>query len=78
MGLRRMLYEEGKQEGKEEGMIIGLYEAIEVGFFIKFGDDGMKLMNKVREIKDLRRLKAVTEAVKTIESINDMRNRIET
>ncbi len=62
MGLRRMLHEEGRTEG--------LHRAVELGLKLKYGEDGLKLMNRVRAIKDPVKLEKI---IKTIESTGSLK-----
>lgn len=51
--------EKGEKEGEKKGIRIGLLNAIEQGLDIRFGADGLKLMPRIRNIRNIDRLKAV-------------------
>ncbi len=75
MGLRQMLYEEGRINGINEGRLKGIDEGIDEGITrglhrgiksllkVKFGEEGLKLMGRIREIKDPAKLDAIMVAI---------------
>ncbi|MCP4347555.1 MAG: hypothetical protein GY795_18785 [Desulfobacterales bacterium] len=54
----------GMKKGKKEGWREGLWETIEMGLSIKFGENGMKLMSAIRSLEDTDRLNIIRETVK--------------
>ncbi len=87
MGLRQMFYEEGriigidegKIEGIDEGITLGLHRAIESLLNTKFGKEGLKLMGRIREIKDPAKLDAIMVAIGTMSNgnLHDFQKRID-
>jgi hypothetical protein len=63
--------EQGIQQGIQQGVMDGLVEGIELGIGLRFGAKGLKLMGAVRQIREVVRLKAVKEAVKTARDLKD-------
>ena len=63
--------EQGIQQGVQQGVMDGLVEGIELGIGLRFGAKGLKLMGAVRQIREVVRLKAVKEAVKTARDLKD-------
>ena len=54
----------GKLEGRLEGKIEGLKEAIEIGLELKYGVEGLKLLERINNISLVEKLEAIKEAVK--------------
>jgi hypothetical protein len=69
MGLHQTIREEGLQQG--------LREAIELGLNLRFGDKGLQLMDRIRQIDDTDRLYMIKNAVLTAETIPEFQNIIE-
>ena len=55
---------EGKAEGRIEGKIEGLKEAIAIGLELKYGVEGLKLLEKIINMTSIEKLEAIKEAVK--------------
>ncbi|MBF0343065.1 MAG: Rpn family recombination-promoting nuclease/putative transposase [Nitrospirae bacterium] len=70
-------FKEGKLEGKLEGLIEGerkgLIKGIEVILEIKFGDEGIALMDSIRNIEGIEKLEKLKELLKKSISIDDLR-----
>ncbi len=64
--------QEGLQEGLQRGIRAGLLEAIELGLSIKFGDEGVALLARIRQIEDVDHLRAITEAIKTAATLEEV------
>ncbi len=73
MGLTQMLMEEGRREGQWEGLI----EGIELALSLKFGDESRNLAEQIAQIKDIQRLKAVKEIIRSASDAEDFRRRLE-
>ena len=73
MGLSQSFREEGRREGQREGLLEGL----ELALSLKFGDEGRNLAERVAQIKDIRKLMAVKDAVRTASDPEDFRRRLE-
>ncbi len=58
------------QEGKQEGIRLGLLEAIEFGLKLKFGEEGPELYPRVTKIDDIERLRSVKNLIETTADIN--------
>lgn len=56
---------------------MGLPEAIELGLSLRFGDQSLKLMPYIQQIKDADRLKSIKNAIKTVEDVSDIKAMIE-
>jgi hypothetical protein len=57
---------------KQIGYTEGVLEAIELGLTIKFGSDGLKHMSVVSRIKDVEKLRAIKDAIKTAANLSDI------
>jgi len=66
------LAEKIHNEGKLEGEIKGLKEAIELGITLKFPGDIDTVMARVNKIDDLDTLKKIEEAIKTARDISEI------
>ena len=66
-------FQKGIQQGIQQGILEGLLEGIELCIGLKFGVQGINLMPAIRQIKDPERLRAIKEAVKIGESIEEIR-----
>ncbi len=74
MTLAERLRNEGFQVGRQEGTIEGLIEGIVTAVSVKFGTetDAKKLIESIKNIKDVDRLKAVHSAVIKAQSMPEM------
>jgi hypothetical protein len=61
-----------KKEGIEEGKMQGLQNAVSLGLEIKFGIDGIALLQKVRKIESIEKLEAIIEAIKITNKIEEI------
>jgi predicted transposase/invertase (TIGR01784 family) len=64
--------QQGMQQGLEQGRREGILAAIEFGLELKFGFEGTLLLPEIYKIKDLDVLRAVQQAVKTAESLDQV------
>ena len=69
-GLNRGL-EQGMERGIEQGIVDGLIEGIELGIGLRFGPDGMRLMDRIRRIRKVEKLKEIKEAVRNTLDLNE-------
>lgn len=67
---------EGQQLGMQQGMQQGLLSGIELALELKFGAEGLQLMSEISNIQDVERLKAIAQAIKTVNSLDELRSRI--
>lgn len=63
---------EGMKEGMKEGKREGLYYAISLGLELKFGIDGIKLMEKVKKIDSIESLETIANAIKIAKNIEEI------
>ncbi|MBF0563841.1 MAG: Yae1 family protein [Nitrospirae bacterium] len=62
----------GLQEGKQEGKLEGILEGIEVALDIKYGSEGLFLMDDIRKIGTIEKLEAFKEEVRKASSVNKL------
>nr|WP_228058874.1 hypothetical protein [Nostoc sp. LEGE 06077] len=62
----------GEARGKERGRREELYSSIELVLEIKFGNTGLELMPNISQISDLQGLKAVQQAIKTVNTVEEL------
>jgi hypothetical protein len=60
----------------QQGMQQGLLSGIELALELKFGAEGLQLMPEISNIQDVERLKAIAQAIKTVNSLDELRSRI--
>lgn len=68
MTIAAKLIEKGKIEGKMEG----LKEAIELGLELKYGVEGLKLLERINRISLVEKLESIKEAVKIAKSMEEI------
>ena len=64
---------EGEREGERKGRIEGLKEAIEIGLELKYGVEGLKLLERIKKIVAIEKLDAIKEAVKISKSMEEIK-----
>lgn len=69
-------YQEILREGQQLGMQQGMVSGIELALELKFGTEGLQLMPEISNIQDVERLKAIAQAIKTVNSLDELRSRI--
>ena len=60
------------EKGKIEGKIEGLKEAIELGLELKYGVEGLKLLERINKISLAEKLETIKEAVKIAKSMEEI------
>ena len=63
---------EGKSEGKAEGLRKGLLTAALIGLSLRFGENGLTILPRVREITDLDHLERFVAALPEARSLEDL------
>ncbi|NEQ26822.1 MAG: Rpn family recombination-promoting nuclease/putative transposase [Microcoleus sp. SIO2G3] len=71
-GLQQGL-QQGRQQGLEQGMREGLLLGIALGLELKFSAEGLELLSELREIEDVELLREISEAIKTVDSLESLR-----
>ncbi|MCL6754671.1 Rpn family recombination-promoting nuclease/putative transposase [Nostoc sp. CCCryo 231-06] len=73
---------EGEARGEARGELRGrkeeLYSGIELALEIKFGNEGLELMPIISQITDLQKLKAIQQAIKTVNTVNELQQILST
>lgn len=64
---------EGEKRGEKRGEERGLLSGIELALEIKFGTPGLELMPIISQIHDLQQLKVIQQAIKTSNTIDELR-----
>ncbi len=72
MTTAQILINEGMEIGIIEGEIRGLLEGIELALDIKFGEEGLARMERIREIRDIKKLETVKERIRKASKIEDV------
>jgi len=67
---------EGREEGRKEGARAELLTAIRALLKDKFGASGTRLMEKVKSVEDLARLRDLLRAVAKADSLQEIRDQI--
>jgi predicted transposase YdaD len=67
------ILQEGTELGIEQGRQQEILEGIELGLELKFGAAGRSLMPEIRQIQDLETLKQIRSSLRTVESIEQLR-----
>ncbi|BAZ17782.1 hypothetical protein NIES4071_96620 [Calothrix sp. NIES-4071] len=66
----------GKAIGEQRGEQRGVISAIELGIELKFGAEGLELMEAVSQIGDLEKLKTIRNAIKNAQNLDELRQLI--
>jgi len=64
--------QQGLQQGLQQGKKEGLYEAISLGLELKYGTNGLALMEKILKIESVGKLEVIKEAVKIAKSMEEV------
>ncbi|MHC5778137.1 Rpn family recombination-promoting nuclease/putative transposase [Nostoc sp.] len=74
--------ERGEARGEARGELRGrkeeLYSGIELALEIKFGDQSLELMPIISQITDLQKLKAIQQAIKAVNTVNELQQVLST
>ncbi|MBV6340549.1 hypothetical protein [Candidatus Magnetobacterium casense] len=62
----------GKQEGLESGRVEGMQDTIELLLRMRFGEEGLSFMPKIRGYGDTSRLRSITEALIKAQDIREV------
>jgi predicted transposase YdaD len=65
----QQILREGEARGRRQEMLSG----IELGLELKFGSEGLQLMPEISQISNLERLKAIQQAIKTVNSVDELK-----
>ncbi|MBG1271937.1 Rpn family recombination-promoting nuclease/putative transposase [Nostoc sp. WHI] len=68
----QQIFREGEQRGRQEEMLLGIELALE----IKFGVEGLQVMPEISQISDLDRLKAIQQVIKSVNTLDELRELI--
>ncbi|QWR77489.1 hypothetical protein [Candidatus Magnetomonas plexicatena] len=74
-GMRKGI-EKGKFEGKLEGKLEGLLEGIQLSLDIKFGSEGVSLMNFLYNINNIEKLEKIKNIIKDAASVEELKNKV--
>jgi hypothetical protein len=73
------LYKKGMQKGLEKGIEKGMQKGITmsldaIAFLleVKFGGDGLRLMNQIRTVKDMEKLEKIMGLLKNVQSLKEL------
>jgi predicted transposase YdaD len=72
-GIKRGI-EQGIEQGIKQGRKQAIYDALALALEIKFGIDGIVLMEKVRKVESIERLETIKEAIKISKDIKEIEN----
>ena len=76
------IFSKGEELGEARGELRGrkeeLYSGIELALEIKFGNQGLELMAIISQITDLQKLKAIHQAIKTVNTANELQQILST
>ena len=64
--------ERGREEGREEGRRIGLQEAIELALELKFGDQGLLLVPRIRDISSIEKLEQIKNTLRKADTLDQI------
>ena len=65
-------WKDGEWKGERKGRIKGLKEAIEIGLELKYGVEGLRLLERIRKIAVIEKLEAIKEAVKISKNMEEI------
>ncbi|MEH1784794.1 Rpn family recombination-promoting nuclease/putative transposase [Nostoc sp.] len=66
------IFSKGEERGELRGRKEELYSGIELALEIKFGNQGLELMPIISQITDLQKLKAIQQAIKTVNTVDEL------
>lgn len=65
--------QQGLQQGQQQGLQQGLLLGIALGLELKFGTEGLQLLPEIREIDDVELLEEISQAIKTVDTLEALR-----
>jgi hypothetical protein len=68
--------EQGRKEGRQEGERDGLLSGITSLLKLKFGEDGLALLDEIRAVQDVDLLRRILSVIEAASGINAVRNAI--
>ncbi|MFW5641110.1 MAG: hypothetical protein ACOC3W_08960 [Thermodesulfobacteriota bacterium] len=74
MGLRKTFMQEGREEGRREGLM----KAIEIGLTLKFGKNSLGILKTISQTADVNQLDALSDKILTVKDISELRQYIKT
>ncbi|MBF0465122.1 MAG: hypothetical protein HQK88_02460 [Nitrospirae bacterium] len=69
-------YRQGIEKGKFEGKLEGLLEGINLSLDIKFGAEGVSLMNTLHNINNIEKLEKIKNIIKDAASVEELKNKV--
>lgn len=72
------IFSKREARGELRGRKEELYSGIELALEIKFGNQGLELMPIISQITDLQKLKAIQQAIKTVNTVNELQQILST
>ncbi|MBN3949197.1 MAG: Rpn family recombination-promoting nuclease/putative transposase [Nostoc sp. NMS7] len=72
------IFSKGEERGEQRGRKEELYSGIELALEIKFSNQGLELMPIISQITDLQKLKAIQQAIKTVNTVNELQQILST
>lgn len=72
MTLEQHLLEKGMQQGVQQGV----QQSIELGLMHKFGEKATHLIEKIRQIQDTDRLKAIMEIILKLDDLAEVEKHV--
>ncbi|RUT04980.1 hypothetical protein DSM106972_038010 [Dulcicalothrix desertica PCC 7102] len=69
-------YQQILSEGEQLGEKRGILAAIELGLELKFGAEALELMESVSQVQDLKKLKMIKDAIKSVNTLDELRQLI--
>ena len=75
MTLERQLINKGMQQGMQQG-VHAMIETIEFGLTHKFGEIGLGMVEKIRQIQDLNKLKAIMETILQMDDVAEVEKQV--
>ncbi|NDJ20739.1 hypothetical protein GS682_03585 [Nostoc sp. B(2019)] len=69
----QQILKEGEQRGRQEGRREEMLSGIELALEIKFDTEGLQLMPEISQISDLDKLKAIQQGIKSMNTLDELR-----
>jgi predicted transposase YdaD len=74
---KSFFYQEILHKGREEGRLQERLSSIELALDVKFGMEGLKLMDSISPISDLELLRTIQKYVLTVNNLDQLRELIQ-